>query len=133
GCLRTDIELSPGRLLHFFNVHLGTSWLERRRQARRLLAEVLAAPGLTGPRLLVGDLNEWTRGLATRLLSEHMHSADIRPHLRRSRTYPGVFPFLHLDHIYFDPPLRLERVELVRTRLSLLASDHLPLVAEFAL
>lgn len=132
GCLRTDIEIAPGRVLHVFNVHLGTAWLERRHQARRLIAEVLSAPDLSGPRILVGDFNEWTRGLATRLLSEHMHAVDIRPFLRRSRTYPGIFPLLHIDHIYFDPPLRLESVSIVRSRLSLVASDHLPLIAEFS-
>ena len=52
-------------------------------------------------------------------------------HLNRSRTYPGMLPFLHLDHIYYDPTLHLERLSLVRTRKALLASDHLPLVGDF--
>jgi endonuclease/exonuclease/phosphatase family metal-dependent hydrolase len=42
-------------------------------------------------------------------------------------------PVLSLDHIYFDPSLELERIVLHRTRTSLLASDHLPLVADFSL
>jgi endonuclease/exonuclease/phosphatase family metal-dependent hydrolase len=37
---------------------------------------------------------------------------------------------LHLDHIYYDGQVEVVKVELPRTRLSLLASDHLPLVAE---
>ena len=37
---------------------------------------------------------------------------------------------LHLDHIYYDGDVEVVRVELPRTRLSLMASDHLPLVAE---
>jgi hypothetical protein len=40
-------------------------------------------------------------------------------------------PFLHLDHIYFDPLLKLNRLGLHRSRTALLASDHLPLVADF--
>jgi endonuclease/exonuclease/phosphatase family metal-dependent hydrolase len=51
-------------------------------------------------------------------------------HLRRRRTYPGVFPVLHLDHIYFEGEVEVTKLELPRTRVSLLASDHLPLVAE---
>jgi hypothetical protein len=39
---------------------------------------------------------------------------------------------LALDHIYFDPSLVLEGLTVHRTRTSLLASDHLPLVADFA-
>ena len=55
---------------------------------------------------------------------------DLRQHLRRRRTYPGVFPFLHLDHIYYEGTVEVMKVELPRTRRSLMASDHLPLVAE---
>ena len=133
GCLRADVDLGGGCLLHVFNVHLGTAYAERRHQGRRLIAEeLLNDVGLPGPRILLGDFNEWTRGLATRLLSAHLESADVRKHLRRSRTYPGVLPFLHLDHIYHDPGLPLERLTLARNRTALVASDHLPLIADFS-
>jgi endonuclease/exonuclease/phosphatase (EEP) superfamily protein YafD len=42
-----------------------------------------------------------------------------------------VLPLLHLDHIYYDGPLELLALEVHRTRKSLVASDHLPLVANF--
>ena len=64
------------------------------------------------------------------MLSERLQSIDLRTHLRRRRTYPGVFPVLHLDHIYYEGHVEVVKVELPRTRLSLMASDHLPLVAE---
>ena len=80
---------------------------------------------------MLGDFNEWTTGLATRLLRSHLVSADVRSHLQRSRTYPGILPFLHLDHIYSDPDLHLERRAVHRTRRALVTSDHLPLVGEF--
>jgi endonuclease/exonuclease/phosphatase family metal-dependent hydrolase len=79
---------------------------------------------------MLGDFNEWTRGLTTRLLNAHLKSADIRAHLRRSKTYPGVLPFLHLDHIYFDDQLEIEGLYLHKSRTALVASDHLPLVAD---
>jgi endonuclease/exonuclease/phosphatase family metal-dependent hydrolase len=133
GCLRADVEVE-GRLLHIFNVHLGTAYLERRHQGRRLIDEaILNDKELNGPRLMLGDFNEWTRGLASRLLASHLVSADVRLHLPRSRTYPGVLPLLHLDHIYYEDSLELEAMRLFRSRLSLLASDHLPLVADFQL
>ncbi len=132
GCLRADIVWPGSAVLHVFNVHLGTSFFERRVQARRLVAaDLLADLSLERPRLVLGDFNEWTSGLATRLLRTHMRSADIRTHLRRSRTYPGMLPLLHLDHIYFDPELKLERLTICRTRKAIVASDHLPLAAEF--
>lgn len=131
-CLRVDLCLPENRFVHLFAVHLGTSYFERRRQAVKLLSEeILRQKGLKAPRVLIGDFNEWTRGLVTQTLSEHMKSADLRHHLGRRRTYPGVAPFLHLDHIYYDGPLRLVNMHLHRTRGSLIASDHLPMIAEF--
>jgi endonuclease/exonuclease/phosphatase family metal-dependent hydrolase len=40
---------------------------------------------------------------------------------------------MHLDHMYFDRELMLEAFMLHRSRMALIASDHLPLVAEFRL
>lgn len=132
GCLRADIALEGGALLHVFNVHLGTAYLERRAQGRKLIApELLAHADFASPRIVLGDFNEWTSGLATRLLRSHLESADMRTHLRRSRTYPGLLPLLHLDHIYYDRALQLEKLSLHRTRKTLVASDHLPLVGDF--
>ncbi len=132
GCLRADVALAGGQLLHIFNVHLGTALIERRMQGRKLIApDLLCDTALGAPRVVLGDFNEWTSGLATRLLRSHLESADLRHHLRRSRTYPGVLPFLHLDHIYYDSALHLEKLCVHRTLRSLLASDHLPLVADF--
>jgi endonuclease/exonuclease/phosphatase family metal-dependent hydrolase len=127
GCLRADLAIAGRALLHLFNVHLGTGHGERRHQGRMLLApELLADIEIEHPRIVLGDFNEWTRGLTTRLLRSHMKSAEFR-----WRSYPGLLPFLHLDHIYYDEHLRLERFLVHRTRRSLVASDHLPLVGDF--
>lgn len=133
GCLRTDVRTGDATL-HVFNVHLGTSFLERRHQARHLLTDkVLKQSALGGARVVAGDFNEWTRGLASRMMGTEFEAVEPRAHLRFSRTYPGVLPFLHLDHFYFDQHLSLESFRLHRSRRALLASDHLPLVAEFAI
>lgn len=132
GCLRVDVAFGGG-VLHVFNVHLGTSFFERRHQARRLLSDaILRAVDLEGPSVVVGDFNEWTHGLASRLMSGHYDSVDMRLFTGRRRSYPGLLPVLHLDHFYFDRRLRLEKFALARTREALVASDHLPMVAEFA-
>jgi endonuclease/exonuclease/phosphatase family metal-dependent hydrolase len=134
GALRVDVKVDDSRVVHVFNVHLGTAYIERRHQGRKLVSEaVLRDPQLSGPRVVLGDFNEWTHGLASRLLSEELQSADVREHLRTRRTYPGPLPLVHLDHIYHDPALALERLALHRSRLALVASDHLPLAADFRL
>ena len=131
GCLRADID-GPFGAVHAFNVHMGTSYFERRHQIRSFLDQSILHEELSGPRVLVGDFNEWVNGLTTRSLAERFESLDMRRHARRRRSYPGLLPFLHLDHIYFDVPLEIEDAELVRNRKSLMASDHLPLVARFS-
>jgi endonuclease/exonuclease/phosphatase family metal-dependent hydrolase len=132
GCLRADVVLPGGEVLHVFNVHLGTAFLERRHQGRVLTASVVRSE-LRGPRIVLGDFNEWTRGLATRLLAADLERLDVRRFLLRRRTYPGVLPVLELDSVYYDRSLELEHFFLHKNRRTLVASDHLPMVAEFHL
>jgi endonuclease/exonuclease/phosphatase family metal-dependent hydrolase len=134
GVLRTDIQLGPAETLRLFNLHLGTGYLERRAQALLLSSpDVLGEAEPGKPRLLVGDFNEWTRGLTTRTLRQTFRTFRPQHGLRFPRTYPGMLPLLSLDHVYFESPLQIEDTRLWRTRKALVASDHLPLVADFNL
>ena len=130
ACQRVDLDVGQDAVLHVYNVHLGTAVLERRYQAARLAAFV-HDHRIRGPKVILGDFNEWMKGLATKTLSALFESIDIAQHLRRKRTYPGLFPLLHLDHIYYEGDVTVRSMELVRTRKALMASDHLPLVADF--
>jgi endonuclease/exonuclease/phosphatase family metal-dependent hydrolase len=129
ACQRVDVDLGESCRLHVYNVHLGTAVLERRYQAGRLAAFV-HDHRIKGPKVILGDFNEWMRGLATKTLSALFKSIDIVEHLRRRRTYPGLFPVLHLDHIYYEGDVTVRDLKLIRTRKALMASDHLPLVAD---
>ena len=134
GCLHTDVDVAGADTVHVFNVHLGTAYLERRHQGRRLVEEeILSNRELKGARIMLGDFNEWTRGLTTRLLRAHLKSVDVKNYLQRAKTFPGFLPVLHLDHIYFEDKLELKGLTVHRTRKALVASDHLPLVADFGL
>jgi endonuclease/exonuclease/phosphatase family metal-dependent hydrolase len=128
ACQRADLDLGPNRVLHVYNVHLGTAVLERRYQAPRL-ASYVHDHRVRGPKIILGDFNEWMRGLATRTLNSLFESVDIQSYLKRRRTYPGIFPVVHLDHIYYEGDVEVHNVELPRNRKALMASDHLPLVA----
>ncbi|WP_448989626.1 endonuclease/exonuclease/phosphatase family protein [Luteitalea sp.] len=128
GCMRVDVDVD-GRSLHVFNVHLGTAVFERRKQAPRL-AEFVADRHVPGPKVLLGDFNEWVKGLTSKTLGEMLEGVDLSHHLRRRKTYPGVLPMFHLDHIYTAGGLEVQKVTLPRNKLTLVASDHLPLVAD---
>jgi len=126
---RVDISVSEDDTLHFYNVHLGTSLLERRFQAQKL-ASIVHDRRVPGPKIILGDFNEWARGIAKDILAEHLQSVDLSKHLSRRRTYPGFFPILHLDHIYFEGRIEVVKVTMPRDRMSKMASDHLPLIAD---
>ena len=129
GVQRVDVALEDDTL-HFYNVHLGTSLMERRNQAARL-ATLVHDRRVTGPKIILGDFNEWARHLgATDLLAERLQSIDLSQHLSRRRTYPGFFPILHLDHIYYEGKVEVLKVTLPKDRMAKMASDHLPLVAD---
>lgn len=132
GCLLTEIALGGNENLQFFNVHLGTSFFERRRQVHKLLhAHVLEHARFAGKRIVAGDFNEWTKGLTTRLFKTKFQSVDAKTHLGKARTFPGILPVFHLDHIYFDNNFKLADAFLHKSKTALAASDHLPIVAEF--
>ena len=134
GCLEVVLELGGQEAVHhlrIFNVHLGTGYFERRYQSKRLLDIMNHDSRDTTPRLILGDFNEWPRGLTSHLLETHFNTAEPQRRLGRARSYPGILPLAHVDHIYYDSPLEAVTVSIHRTRLALVASDHLPLVAEF--
>jgi endonuclease/exonuclease/phosphatase family metal-dependent hydrolase len=134
GVLRADVKVANGPILHLFNVHLGTAYRERCEQARHLVSErILRNPELAGARLLLGDFNEWFPGLASRLLTSHFENPNFGAHPARHRSYPGILPFFRLDHIYFDGGLKLDRLACHRSLKARVASDHLPIVADFNL
>ena len=132
GVLQADIEIGMGVTLRVFNVHLGTSLTERRHQATRLLGKkVLGEADKAKPRIVLGDFNEWARGLTTKLLRTSFQTFRPRHGWRFPGTFPGMLPLLTLDHCYYESPLQLEETLLWQSRSAMIASDHLPLIAEF--
>ena len=98
GCLRVDVAVD-GAIVHVFNCHFGRAFKERREQLA-LLGSLLAITDVQGPRVLVGDFNEWHRGPITRGLRQFPS-----PTSRVCRTFPSYFPIFALDRIYWDSDL----------------------------
>ncbi len=129
GCLRADV--THGALsLHVFNVHLGLGYRERIHQVR-MLREIVDRRRMSGPRLLVGDFNEWFNGAASRLLRKEF--GDPCGKRRALRTHPSPLPVFPLDRIYHDPGVALEKVAVHRSKTARAASDHLPTYADLRL
>ena len=114
-------------MLHLFNVHFGLRIRERAAQVAQLVREHILHADLTGPRVVVGDLNEWFPGAVGRALRQELAGP------RRRRTHPSPMPFFALDRIYWDRELHGETFHAHRSRLARVASDHLPVVARLQL
>jgi len=129
GGIRLDLRMTDGGLLHVFNVHFGLKIRERAEQVRMLVREHILHDELTGPRVVLGDLNEWFwfRGPVGRALRRELHGHRIR------RTHPAPLPLFPLDRIYWDRNLAAEGFRVHRSRLARVASDHLPVVARLRL
>lgn len=120
GALDADIDCH-GHMLRVIATHLGLKPAERRAQIRRLLQ---AFDTDQAPVILMGDVNEWFMwGRALRWLVSHFETAPA------PRTFPSRWPLFALDRIWISPRHRLLQVNVHRTPLARLASDHLPLVA----
>ncbi len=122
GGIRVDLDFQDQRL-HVFNVHLGLRGRERARQVKWLVERHILWDDRTGPRVVIGDLNEWFPGRVGRALRREFTS------LRPRRTHPALLPLWALDRIYWDHAVQGESLRVHRTREARVASDHLPLVA----
>ena len=132
GCLRADLTLPGDRSLHLFDLHLGLSGGERRRQAAMLLsADLLRDTALTAPLVVCGDFNMWSPipGPILRLLRTTLRDAALEAGARRS-TWPSALPLLRLDRAYVDDGVDVLASGVVNDPRTRAASDHLPLWVE---
>lgn len=116
------------RSVWLFNFHLGLAGFERAVQVRRFLRDdrLTAVENHTAV-IAAGDFNDTWSALGKRLLEP----AGFQPASHRINTFPAVRPLRPLDRIYFRGELKLVRCFAARTAAARLASDHLPLTAEF--
>jgi endonuclease/exonuclease/phosphatase family metal-dependent hydrolase len=128
GCLRADLQTDSG-VLHLFNLHLGLSGGERRRQAGMLLsADLLRDAALTAPLVVCGDFNMWfpVPGPIARLLRRSLRDAAYLAGVRRA-TWPARLPLLRLDRAYVDGGIEVLACGVLDDAEARAASDHLPL------
>lgn len=134
GALWVKLTLD-GRTVQIVNTHFGLVPHEQRAQAVALAGpEWLSRSDCADPVILVGDFNATTRYAAYRTLAGKL--ADARASLgpgRATPTFPSRFPVLAIDHIFVSPSVEVVKVQTPNGPLTRLASDHLPLVADFRL
>lgn len=129
-CLRTDLEVVSGAVLHVFNCHLGLAARERRFQRDRMLSDaILLARDLRHPVVLMGDFNDSPFSVVHSSLRLHFRDAFRATGKRWGPTFrAGLIP-VRLDHIYVSPGIRVLDCFVRNDPLARVASDHLPVLA----
>ena len=127
GLLHVVVQVE-GKAVHVIVVHLGLLAASRDRQIQRM-GHYLAREVPADERLVVaGDFNDWGDRL-----HQPMADLDLRTFEGiRLATFPSRLPVLHLDRIY-TRGLKPLHAQVPRGRAWARLSDHLPLIAEFAL
>jgi endonuclease/exonuclease/phosphatase family metal-dependent hydrolase len=134
GALWVAIDLGDGREIQLLTTHLGLVPREQETQVGALMGpDWIGGPLRRDPLIVAGDLNMTAgyrafRQLTTALLDAHGTRGPARGRLA---TFPARFPLLRIDHVLTSPGVRITRLFAPITPLARIASDHLPLVADF--
>jgi endonuclease/exonuclease/phosphatase family metal-dependent hydrolase len=135
GVLWVQIEID-GVALQVLNTHLSILERERRLQVDALVTDWLRRPDCRGPVVLAGDFNASSFSYTARRIGELLHDVSDLDVVARAagdrihRTWSGRVPVRRIDHVFTSGDLGVRSIRAPRTRLSRVASDHLPLVVD---
>lgn len=112
------------------NWHLGLTHAEQVLQARLFLEHSHEPMWHDLPMIVAGDTNDWGNRLLRKTLASGGFWQASLP-VVRCRSFPAWMPVASLDKIFVRRGVARIHAQVPRFRLARVASDHLPLVAEF--
>lgn len=134
GALWVAIEVDD-KEVQFINTHLGLKRHERMQQVEMLLGTEWLANGLCrDPVILGGDFNALPSSKVCKKLNNYLHDAQstMKGHIPVG-TFYRKFPKVCLDHIYLSTNIEVLNIQVPRTKMVQMASDHLPLVVDLSI
>ena len=127
--LEVETDLGPVQII---NSHFGLGRMERILQAQSLIgSDWLGALPEHAPAILLGDFNSVRTSRAYQILAAFLR--DVRTLVQPPgayRTFPTRFPSLAVDHIFVSAALHATKLNVHRTPVARVASDHFPLIAD---
>ena len=128
------VRVEPdGRPMHLVNTHLGLNRRDRLAQTETLFGPDWLGHAQCGPPLvLCGDFNARPGSRVHRRVLQNLRDVHAGLQVRR-RTFPTRYPVASLDHVFLSAEFEVRHVEVVRTPLTRVASDHYPLLVEVSL
>lgn len=130
------VQIEKGKChVHLINTHLGLNRRDRMAQTEALFSPQWLGHAECGPPLvLCGDFNALPGSRVHRRVLQSLR--DVHACLRKTRsrrTFPTRYPVACLDHVFLSAEFEVHHVEVVRTPLTRVASDHYPLLVELSL
>lgn len=134
GALWVEIELE-GQTIQIVNTHLGLGRRERVEQIEAILGEDwLGHKRMQGPTIFCGDLNAMPKSKVCRRMRERLYDVqEVLENHRPRKTWFGHYPLARIDHVFISEHFEVISIDVPRTRQTLVASDHLPLIVELRL
>jgi endonuclease/exonuclease/phosphatase family metal-dependent hydrolase len=127
GLLHVEV-LVHGQAVHVLVVHLGLIRSSRTRQVAQLQRFIEREIPRDAPLLVAGDFNDWGNSVQHAMALENLTAFGGAP----QATFPSRLPLVQLDYVYARGLTPLG-THVPRGRIWWRMSDHLPLIAEFAL
>ncbi|MFC1510329.1 glycosyltransferase [Candidatus Omnitrophota bacterium] len=130
GALSVNVKIGEQQL-QIINTHLGLRRKERLKQARELISEKWRGQASYEPTVLCGDFNALPGSPTFKCLTQKYADAQIeldnhRPH----PTWFSHFPIGRIDHLFINSKINVVNVEVSKTKLDKISSDHLPLIVD---
>ena len=134
GALWVGVE-EAGRTVALINTHLALNRQDRLAQTEALFGPDWLGHAECGPLLvLCGDFNALPGSRVHRRVLERLRDVHAGLMVRESRrTFPTRYPMASLDYVFLSAEFNVRHVEVVRTPVSRVASDHYPLLVELSL
>ena len=130
GLLHCEVQVEGWKEpIHCINVHLGLWGRSRRFQLEWMAERIRASVPKSGPLIVAGDFNDWSRK-ASEYLQRELGLFEVfeRAEGKLAKSYPAKLPMFTLDRIYVRD-MNVESVQrLVGSQWSKL-SDHVALSA----
>jgi endonuclease/exonuclease/phosphatase family metal-dependent hydrolase len=130
GALWVEIIIHANRI-QVINTHLALHRRERLIQADLLLGpEWLRHRDFQPPTLVCGDFNALPWSPVVRRFRRVLTDVGSRVSIGPSQgTWPSRFPVFRLDYIFVSANVKVTNAKVINSRLTRIASDHLPFIA----
>ncbi|MGQ0721916.1 MAG: endonuclease/exonuclease/phosphatase family protein [Candidatus Eiseniibacteriota bacterium] len=132
GVLWVEVDLD-GVVVQVLNTHLSIHERERRLQAADLVDNWLRRSEGRDTRVLAGDFNASAGSWTARTIERVLRNVAADGPRDAAHTWSGRVPLRRIDHVFVSEDVRVAGAHVPRSRLTRVASDHLPLVVELLL